>query len=144
MEDVLKVIIPAVAVIGVAIFFFERAVRQMRTQDTPNRGLEREKIMLPLQVQAYERLTLLLERITPSPLVMRVNDQKSNSAQLQLASCCVPFAMSLSTTFPCRFMSAMPCGPKWWPHGTRRTGHPNRSPVGGRYGAVTAFVSTDF
>lgn len=85
MEDVLKVIIPAVAVIGVAIFYFDRAVRQMRRQDTPNPKLEREKIMLPLEVQAYERLTLLLERITPSPLVMRVNDQKSNSAQLQLA-----------------------------------------------------------
>jgi hypothetical protein len=46
--------------------------------------VEDHKIILPLRLQAYERIILFLERITPSSLVMRVNQPGFTAAQLQL------------------------------------------------------------
>lgn len=85
MVEGLLAVIPALAVVVLAAIFFNRMSRQQPVQDTQDRGVARDKILFPLQVQAYERLTILLERITPSPLVMRINEQEMNSAQLQLA-----------------------------------------------------------
>ena len=42
-----------------------------------------QKIILPLKLQAYERFVLLLERIHPANLVMRVNSAELSSLQLQ-------------------------------------------------------------
>ncbi len=42
-----------------------------------------QKIILPLKLQAYERFVLLLERIHPANLVMRVNSAELSSIQLQ-------------------------------------------------------------
>ena len=41
--------------------------------------------LLPLRLQAYERLVLFLERIHPSNLVMRLNSPDSSAVQLQSA-----------------------------------------------------------
>ena len=46
--------------------------------------IELMKQSLPLQLKAYERLTIMLERITPSNLVMRINKGNMNGGQLQL------------------------------------------------------------
>ncbi len=42
-----------------------------------------EKIILPLRLQAYERIVLFLERITPNNLVMRINRPEMDAFQLQ-------------------------------------------------------------
>lgn len=83
--DLLKITLPALFVVFLAAYFFDRMTRRNQDQNNQDRSLQREKILFPLQIQAYERLTILLERITPSPLVMRVNEQQMQSAQLQLA-----------------------------------------------------------
>lgn len=83
--DLLKITLPALMVVFLAAYFFDRLTKRESVQDTKERVLEQDKILLPLQIQAYERLTILLERITPSPLVMRINTQQMNSAQLHLA-----------------------------------------------------------
>lgn len=44
---------------------------------------EEKKIILPLRLQAYERLILYLERITPNNLVMRLNQTDMNAMQFQ-------------------------------------------------------------
>ena len=41
-----------------------------------------QKTVLPLRLQAYERMALLLERISPESLVMRVNKPGMNARQL--------------------------------------------------------------
>jgi hypothetical protein len=41
-----------------------------------------QKDMLPLRLQAYERLVLFLERISPSSLLVRTNKPNMNSLQL--------------------------------------------------------------
>jgi hypothetical protein len=44
-----------------------------------------QKIILPLRLQAYERIILFLERISPNNLIMRMNKPEMSSVQLQAA-----------------------------------------------------------
>ena len=44
---------------------------------------DRQKILLPLKLQAFERIVLFLERIFPSTLILRLNKADLTSAQLQ-------------------------------------------------------------
>ena len=53
-------------------------------QATGNQGIvEEQKIILPLRLQAYERIVLYLERITPNNLIMRLNKPEMNAIQFQ-------------------------------------------------------------
>lgn len=45
--------------------------------------LEKSKILLPLRLQAYERIVLYLERISPAQLIQRVSRPEMNAVQLQ-------------------------------------------------------------
>jgi hypothetical protein len=47
--------------------------------------LDVQKITLPVRMQAYERLVLLLERIEPAGLLVRTNLPGMNASQLQSA-----------------------------------------------------------
>ncbi len=64
--------LPALITGGVAYYFFN-----MFTQNEENRRRflimkENQKDALPLRLQAYERLTLFLERIDPTKLLIRI------------------------------------------------------------------------
>ena len=48
----------------------------------PPKG-EQQQIILPLRLQAYERIILFLERISPNNLIMRLNKPEMSSIQLQ-------------------------------------------------------------
>jgi hypothetical protein len=71
--DLLKVILPAIIVAGSIFLLF----RQYLEKDTQRRlielKLESNRTTLPLRLQAYERLTLLLERISPSNILVRLS-----------------------------------------------------------------------
>lgn len=47
--------------------------------------LKNREIITPLQLQAYERMVLLLERINPTNLIMRVSDPDMSAQQFQMA-----------------------------------------------------------
>ena len=47
--------------------------------------METRKITIPMRLQAYERLVLLLARITPDSLVLRVRKNDMTNQDLQLA-----------------------------------------------------------
>jgi hypothetical protein len=70
-----------VSVLIVIQFYFSRS---KKPQDSPLR-LEDHKIILPLRLQAYERIVLFLERIAPNNLIIRVNRPELNAYQLQSA-----------------------------------------------------------
>ena len=53
----------------------EKRVLELRAQNT--------ETVLPLRLQAYERIALLLERTNPHNLVLRLNNPLYNAAQLQ-------------------------------------------------------------
>src|SRR3546814_15539441 len=73
--DLLKILVPAIAVLAVAVLI----LKQVAGKRQPNQGQT-----LPLQLQAYERLVLLVERITPSSLLLRnhrtgISDKELNA-----------------------------------------------------------------
>jgi hypothetical protein len=83
--EILKIVLPSLVVLAASYYTLDRYL----TQDAENRKIEQRKtdkrITLPLQLQAYERIVLLLERIAPEQLLMRVQQPKMTVGQLQRA-----------------------------------------------------------
>ena len=72
--DILKMLLPATLVlIGVYITVRTLIVKQLE-RDLINIRSASEQTTLPLRLQAYERLSLFLERINPTSLVIRANN----------------------------------------------------------------------
>src|SRR5699024_1742856 len=70
--------LPAIVVGAIAYYFFKA-----HNQDEENRRmflLQKETIneVLPLRLQAYERMTLFLERIRPNKIIIRIKPANDN------------------------------------------------------------------
>ena len=81
--EVAKYVIPAAIVfftVWVIIYKYFTSMEKMRKVD---QMIENRKIITPLRLQAYERVILFLERISPESLVMRVNSPGLNARQFQ-------------------------------------------------------------
>jgi len=81
--EILKYILPALIVFFTAYL----SIRLLIKNDQQKRDFEimvkNRNVITPIQLQAYERLTLFLERISPDALVMRLNKEKITAKQLQ-------------------------------------------------------------
>jgi hypothetical protein len=82
--DFLFPLIPALIVFATAYLFFTRMRNDQRSFQQLLLRLEERKHSLPLQLKAYERLIIMLERITPSAMVMRLNQPGISLGQLHL------------------------------------------------------------
>jgi len=82
--DILKITIPALIVALTSYFL----IKQLTHNTADNRYLEikaqNQKEILLLRLQAYERLILLMERITPDNLVMRIDTTGLNTNEFHL------------------------------------------------------------
>lgn len=79
----LQYVLPAVVVFFTAWYILKEFFRQ-ETQKRQLRLLEeKQRISLPIRLQAYERIVLLLERISPSNLVMRIHKPGLTVKQFQ-------------------------------------------------------------
>lgn len=77
--ELLMYAVPSLITGSVAFYMFESHFKDQRNTRKWLINKENQKQALPLRLQAYERLALLLERITPSKLLIRVaplNDSK--------------------------------------------------------------------
>lgn len=95
--DLLMWLVPALLVAGVVFFAFHfiftrligQIVRPYFEENGKRAKMEleekRRKALLPTQMQAYERLVLLLERINPESLVMRVHKPGINARNMHAA-----------------------------------------------------------
>ena len=87
--ELLSYTIPSVVTGGVAYFLFNSYFKdQQHTRKWLNQK-ETQKQALPLRLQAYERLSLFLERINPSKLLIRVApiaDNKNDYADYLISS----------------------------------------------------------
>ena len=81
--DFIKILLPA-SLILYAVFLvvkaflnkeYERKLLDIKTDNN--------KIVLPIRLQAYERICMYLERISLNNLIIRVNDPAFTSSQLQ-------------------------------------------------------------
>jgi hypothetical protein len=76
--ELLKYTLPAVAVLIVVYMMLSSFFKEEENRRMFQIRKETTKVALPLRLQAYERYTLLLERITPINLVMRLTPGKQN------------------------------------------------------------------
>jgi hypothetical protein len=82
--EILKIILPAGVVFAAAFL----VVKRFLDNDERKREQELKKsshaTIMPLKLQAYERIVLFLERVNPNTLVVRVNKTGMNAHQLHM------------------------------------------------------------
>lgn len=83
--DLAKIIIPAVMVFLTAYFVLKSYLENQQKHKLIELKMDQKKFALPLRLQAYERMALLLERISPENLIMRVNTPDLNAISMQNA-----------------------------------------------------------
>lgn len=85
--QIIQILLPASAV----LFAMYLTVKTFLTKDFEKKVLQTNadikqknlQYVVPARLQAYERICLLLERITPSNLILRVNQQGFTASDLQ-------------------------------------------------------------
>ena len=70
--EVLQYGVPSLVTGIVAYYFFNTYLKSENRRQKIELIRDRKKEMLPIRLQAYERLTLFMERINPSNLLVRV------------------------------------------------------------------------
>ena len=71
--DLLKIILPALIVAGSIYLLFKQFLEKEQQRRLIELRVENNKTMLPLRLQAYERVVLLLERISPNNILVRLS-----------------------------------------------------------------------
>lgn len=71
--DLLKIILPAIIVAGAIFLLFRQFLEREQQRRLIELRLESGKTTLPLRLQAYERIVLLLERISPHNVLVRLS-----------------------------------------------------------------------
>ncbi len=77
--EILGYTIPALITGGIAIYYFKYYILNEEKRRIFLLHKKNQGIALPLRLQAYERLTLFLERISPAKLLVRVKPTGNNS-----------------------------------------------------------------
>lgn len=84
MLELLQYILPSIVVFAAVYIVLHFHLKQQREQQKIEVLLNNRKTIIPLRMQAYERLILFLERITPEALIMR--HQRPNLTVFDLQS----------------------------------------------------------
>ena len=77
--DLLKTILPAIIVAGAIFLLFRQYLEKEQQRRLIELRLETTKTTLPLRLQAYERMTLLLERISPNNILVRLSSANQSA-----------------------------------------------------------------
>ena len=83
--ELLKYTVPSLVVLATAYYLLKMFLEKEAEKTQMQMRLDVQKITLPVRMQAYERLVLLLERIEPAGLLVRTNLPGMNASQLQSA-----------------------------------------------------------
>lgn len=81
--DLLKITIPAVLILYTAYLLVRSFMNKQLDEIHLNIRHKNQEVILPVRLQAYERMCLLLERITPNNLIPRLNEKDMSAKQLQ-------------------------------------------------------------
>ncbi len=63
--------VPSLLVLAAGLLSYRYLTKSLLHRDALQQGIEARKLTLPIRLQAYERLTLLMERISPESLLVR-------------------------------------------------------------------------
>ncbi|MBT4968423.1 MAG: hypothetical protein HOM80_05400, partial [Bacteroidetes bacterium] len=84
MLELLKIVLPAVIVFFTAFYLIKFFLKNETDKKyIENKALVNKETIL-LRLQAYERLVLFLERMSPSAMVMRMNKNNLSAADFHL------------------------------------------------------------
>ena len=83
--ELLKYVVPSLIVLAAAYYLLKLFLDKEAEKNQVQLRLDMQKISLPVRMQAYERLVLLLERIEPAGLLVRTNMSGMTAYQLQTA-----------------------------------------------------------
>lgn len=83
LTQFLSITIPAAAVLFAMYLTIKAFLNKEFQQKKIEIRLKNQELILPARLQAYERVCLLLERISPTNLIPRVNDSSYTVAELQ-------------------------------------------------------------
>jgi len=81
--ELLKYTIPSVVVFITALLIMRQYFKNEEKRRKYELSMNYKESILPLRLQAYERLVLFLERISPESIVMRISRQDLTVYQLQ-------------------------------------------------------------
>ncbi len=84
-KDILLATIPALLVLITAYFSIRQSFKNEWDKRRNEIALANSKTITPIRLQAYERLTLFLERISVESLIMRTNKAGIDAKTLQSA-----------------------------------------------------------
>jgi hypothetical protein len=80
--EILKYILPAIIVFITAWLIIKQMIKNDQNRRNYEIVLKNQEMITPVRLQAFERLTLLLERISPEALIMRISNPKMKAKQL--------------------------------------------------------------
>jgi hypothetical protein len=83
LNDLIKILLPAAGVLYAMYLTVKAFLNKDFEKKLVEMKVETNKQVLPLRLQAYERMCLFLERISPHNLVVRVNEPAFNVVQFQ-------------------------------------------------------------
>ena len=81
--ELLKIILPSVFVFLAGYLAIERLLREETKRRKAELNQSNQKITIPIRLQAYERMVLFLERISPESLLVRVNQPNISVKKFQ-------------------------------------------------------------
>lgn len=81
--EVLKYTVPSFIVFITAYFILNKFIDNETKKREFKNALKNHELITPVRLQAYERLALFLERISPEFLIMRINQPGMTAKQLQ-------------------------------------------------------------
>lgn len=82
--DILKYTIPALLVFLTAYYMLKTVIRNEKNKQLAELKTESYKVILPVRLQAYERMALFLERISADSLIVRTQQKNLTVKQYQL------------------------------------------------------------
>ncbi len=85
ITDLIKIFLPSITVMYGIFLVVKAFLNKEYEKKILELKMDNTKIVLPIRMQAYERICLFLERISLNNLIIRVNNPAFNSAQLQQA-----------------------------------------------------------
>ncbi len=79
LVDILKITLPAIIVATIIYLLFKQFLDREQQRRFVELRLENSKTTLPLRLQAYERVVLFLERISPNNILVRLSSAGQNA-----------------------------------------------------------------
>lgn len=83
LAELLKIIVPAALVLYAMYLVVKSFLDKEFQQKALSIKTGDRQVLLPIRLQAFERIVLFLERITPNNLLLRLNDSRYSAREFQ-------------------------------------------------------------